>query len=63
MSKKVSELDAGNKDSKEYKVEKIGDYAIYANELESGHLPGLYYMVVWKGYFEEKNTWKPLSAA
>ena len=45
MSKNVLELDAGNKDSEEYKVEAIWDSAVYTNELESGHLPGFYYLV------------------
>ena len=39
------EFDAGN--SKEYEVEAIIDSAIYAKEAE-GHLPGLYYLVLWK---------------
>ena len=55
-----SELEAGN--SKEYEVEIIWDSAVYANELESGQLRGLYYLVEWKSYPEEKNTWEPLSA-
>ena len=42
--KKVPELDADD-DSKEYKVEAIRDNAVYAMELESGHLPGFYYLV------------------
>ncbi len=43
--------------SKEYKVEAICDNAVYAKESDSGHhLPGLYYLVLWKGYPEEKNT-------
>ena len=37
------ELEAGN--SKEYVVKAIWDSAIYASELESGQLPGLYYLV------------------
>ena len=41
---KVPELDAGD-DSKEYEVEAIRDSAVYAMESESGHLPGLYYLV------------------
>ena len=59
--KKVSELDADN-DSKEYEVEAIWDSAVYAMELESGHLPGLYYLIAWKGYLEEENTGEPVSA-
>ena len=62
MSEEVPELDAGNEDSKEYKVEAIWDNAVYANKSESGHLPGLYYLVAWKGYPEEENTWEPSSA-
>ena len=45
VSEKVPELDAGNEYSKEYKVEAIWDSAVYANKSESGHLPGLYYLV------------------
>ena len=62
VSEEVPELDAGDKDSEEYNVEAIWDSTVYANKLESGHLPGLYYLVAWKGYPEEENTWKLLSA-
>ena len=54
--KKVLELDAGNKDSKKYKVETIWDSAVYANNSDSGYLLGLYYLVAWKGYLEKENT-------
>ena len=40
----VEELDAGD-DSGEYEVEAIQDSAVYARESESGHIPGLYYLV------------------
>ena len=53
------EFDAG--DDKEYEVEAIKDSAVYAKEAE-GHLPGLYYLVSWKGYLEEESTWEPSSA-
>ena len=39
------EFDAGDDESGEYEVEAIRDSAVYARELESGHLPGLYYLV------------------
>ena len=51
-----TELDAGD-NSGEYEVEAIWDSAVYAKESESGQLPGLYYLVSWKGYPEEENTW------
>ena len=56
------EFDTGDVESGEYEVEAIRDSAIYARELELGHLPGLYYLVSWKGYPEEENTWEPALA-
>ena len=53
----TAELDAGN-ESGEYEVEAIQNSAIYAKKVD-GHLLGLYYLVAWKGYPEEKNTWEP----
>ena len=61
VDKNATELDAGNDDSREYKVEAIWDIAFYARKSESGHLPGLHYLVSWKGYSEEENTWEPTS--
>ena len=49
------ELDAGHENG-EYEVEVIRDSEVYARESESGHLPGLYYLVLWKRYPEEENT-------
>ena len=45
VSEKVPELDASDEDSNKYKVEAIWDSAVYANNSESGHLLGLYYLV------------------
>ena len=53
------EFEAG--DDKEYEVDGIRDSAVYARE-SAGQLPGLYYLVSWKGYPEEENTWEPALA-
>ena len=47
--------------NKEYGVEAIWDSMAYARVSESGHLPGLYYLISWKRYLEEENTWEPAS--
>ena len=49
------EFDTSN-NREEYKVEAIQDSAVYARELGSGHLLGLYYLVSCKRYPEEENT-------
>ncbi len=54
------ELDKG--DSEEYEVEAICDSKVYAKKSNSGELPSLYYLVSWKGYSKEKNTWELTSA-
>ena len=59
VDEKAMEFDAG--DNEEYKVEAIRNSAVYARE-SAGHLPGLYYLVSWKEYPEEENTWKPALA-
>ena len=43
-------------------METIQNSAIYTRKLESGYLLKLYYLVFWKGYLEEENTWKPTLA-
>ena len=48
-------------DNKKYKVETIKDSTVYVKEAE-GHLSGLYYLVFWKSYLEEKSTLEPSSA-
>ena len=56
----VPEIEPGD-DNNEYKIEAIRDSAVYAKK-EDGYLPGLYYLIEWKGYPEEENTWEPFSA-
>ena len=50
------QLDFEAGDDKEYEVEGIRDNAMYAMESEVGHLPGLYYLVNWKGYLDKEST-------
>ena len=47
VDKRVAELETGK--SKKYKVEAIWDSAVYTAKSKSGQLPGLYYLVAWKG--------------
>ena len=64
MDEKIAkqlEFEAGG-NNEEYEVENICDSAVYARELEVGHLPGLYYLVSWKSYSEDESTWEPASA-
>ena len=53
------EFEAGN--DKKYKFNNIWDSTVYSKELV-GQLSGLYYLVSWKSYPKEKNTWKPVLA-
>ena len=61
MDKWVTELKLKVGNNEEYKIEAIWNNAVYASKSESGQLPGLYYLVAYKGYREEKYTWEPLS--
>ena len=56
------EFDKSDDESEKYKVETIRGSAVYTRESETGHLPGLYFLVSRKGYLEEENTWEPTSA-
>ena len=47
--------------NKEYEMEAIQDSAVYTKKLDS-HLPELYYLVTWKSYPKEENTYKSSSA-
>ena len=62
MDENATELDTCNDNSGKYKVEAIWDSAVYRQKSESGHLSRFYYLVSWKGYLEEENTWKPYLA-
>lgn len=51
------EFDNSRNNDRKYEVEVIRDSEVYTRE-SNNHLPGLYYLVSWKIYREEKNTWK-----
>ena len=40
--------------NKKYEINDIGNSTFYARE-SAKQIPGLYYLVLWKGYFKEKN--------
>ena len=54
----MPDFQPGNK--KEYKVKAIQYSIVYAKKVDA-HLPGLYYLIAWKGYPKKKNTWEPFS--
>ena len=60
MNNMQLEFEAGN--NKKYKVDGILENAVYAEESTIGQLPEFYYLVSWKSYPEEKNTWEPILA-
>ena len=49
------EFEAGG-NNEEYEVEGIRDSAVYIRKSKAGHLPGLYYLLSWKGYPEDEST-------
>ena len=55
------EFKAGG-NNEEYKVEGIYNSAVYVKESEASHRLGLYYLVFWKSYHEDENTWEIVSA-
>ena len=60
VDKNLTEFEASN--NKKYKVERIWDSTFYAKKSAACHLPGLYYLISWKGYPKEENTWEPTLA-
>ena len=58
----IFQLEFQDNGDEEYKFATICDNVVYAKKSESGHLPGLYYLISWKGYPEKENTWEPISA-
>ncbi len=42
--------------NKEYEIKAIINSAVYGQQANSDQMPGLYYLVSWKGYPKEENT-------
>ena len=62
VDKKTSQLEfKDNGKGEEYEFEAIWNSAVYAKDLESSQLSGIYYLISWKGFLEKENTWEPAS--
>ena len=48
--------------NEEYEIDGIRNSAVYAKESTISQLLELYYLVLWKNYLEEENTWEPVLA-
>lgn len=46
------------KKDKEYKIKEMKDSAEYINVPAGAQLSGLYYIISWKNYPEDKSTWE-----
>ncbi len=44
--------------NKEYEVKVIINSAVY-DQQANNQMSSLYYLILWKGYSEEENTWEP----
>ena len=61
INENVIKLDVA-KNSSGYEIEAIWNSAVYIRESKSGYVPGLYYLVFWKRYLEEKNIYESILA-
>ena len=54
---KLEEFEA--RDNKEYEVKTMIDSAVYGQQVNN-QISGLYYLILWKSYSKEENTWEPI---
>lgn len=50
------QLECKANNNEEYKFEDIHDSAVYRKKFKTNYFLRLYYLVLWKSYFKEKNT-------
>lgn len=62
IDKKIAEQFEFSGNNEKYKVENICNSTVYTRKSKMGYLLCLYYLVSWKSYLKNKNTWKPVSA-
>ena len=58
MDENAIQLEFEANDNEEYKFKGIWNSTIYTKVLDAGYLLRLYYLVFWKSYLEEEDTWK-----
>ncbi len=47
------------RDKKEYEIKAIIDTVMYSQQANGkDQMSGLYYLILWKNYLEEENTWE-----
>ncbi len=62
LPKPEKDLEFKDGGKKKYKFEAIIDSGVYSQQANSNdQMSGLYYLILWKSYPGEENTWKPLS--
>ena len=62
LPEREKELEFEAVDNKKYEIKVIIDSMMFNQQANNNQMPGFYYLVLWKNYPEEENTWEPLSA-
>ncbi len=59
LTKQEKDLKFETGGNKEYEVKAIINSAVYSQQANNNQISGFYYLVLWKGYPKEENTWEP----
>ena len=54
MDENATQIEFKTNNDKKYKIKSIQNITVYKKRLGAGYLPGLYYLISWKTYPEEK---------